>query len=630
VEGTPPSLVASLQLSLERLSEPERHAVRRLGVFQGGALEDVLLAIMESEVSTQIAESDNRKREAYATIWPGLRRQLESAALIEAESIPGVGSPFLRFHPTLAPILWAGLEADERQVLTTAHRQCYYTLANFLYHHDPKNPHQARDIARCELPNLLQAVDRALDAGDANAVDFVEAVNWFLRFFGLTCEATRLSGRAERVDLQPGSQAWYLAQSNRGEQLLQAGRAGDAAAVFKDILKSLGDQPSYQLATTLNILGRCSETGGRPDLAEAMYRQGIAVAEQLEPSDSVQRIRGTLHTDLADALRLQGKYPEARAELTLGLESAKDAKDLNNPERQVVTLVQLGTLAMKEGDLADAVQQYKAALKLSQSLGEPAMEAGIQHQLGLAFRKALKLDQAEQHYRESARLKVEVDDLAGAARTWNQLAILNRVNGKPEAAESWFLKAIERFRSLGDTARLSTCLNNLANLLKEHPRRLVEARQLAEEALAIRKTLDLGAAEIWTTYKILADIAEQQSQPERAAEYRHLARTAKRNFAGTSQELKQHLPIILGTVQAVLDPGKAEEFRIALSQGEQRGWTNLVAAVRKILAGERNEQVLVAPLDFEDSMIIETILRAIADPTTLSALMPTEDDGSST
>jgi hypothetical protein len=63
---------------------------------------------------------------------------------------------------------------------------------------------------------------------------------------------------------------------------------------------------------------------------------------------------------------------------------------------------------------------------------------------------------------------------------------------------------------------------------------------------------------------------------------------------------------------------------------EQRGWTNLVAAVRQILAGERNEQVLFAPLDLEDSMIIDTILRAIADPTTLSALMPTEDDGSST
>lgn len=94
-----------------------------------------------------------------------MRRHLESAALIEAESIPGVRPPFLRFHPTLAPILWADLEDDERQVLI---------------------------IARRELPNLLQAVDRALDAGDAEAIDFVAAVNKFLRFFGLTREAARL------------------------------------------------------------------------------------------------------------------------------------------------------------------------------------------------------------------------------------------------------------------------------------------------------------------------------------------------------------------------------------------------------------------------------------------------------
>jgi tetratricopeptide (TPR) repeat protein len=627
VDGTPPSLVASLQLSLERLSESERHAVRRLGVFQGGAFEDDLLAIMESEGSTQIAESDNRKREAYATIWPGLRRQLESAALIEAESISGVGPPFLRFHPTLAPILWADLKDDERQVLTTAHRQRYYALANYLYHQDDKNPHQARDIARRELPNLLQAVDRALDAGDADAVDFVVSVNRFLHCFGLTREAARLSGRAERVDLQPGSRAWYLAQSDRGEQLLQAGRAGDAAAVFGDILKSLGDQPSANLAATLGRLGRCYQAGGRPDLAESTYRQGIAVAEQLEPSDWVKRHRGALHTDLADVLMFQGKFAKARAEYERGLESAKE---LNEPRGQGVTLGQLGTLAMLEGDLVDAVQRFQEALKLFQSLGEPAGEAVFHHQLGRAFQEAQQLEQAEHHYRESARIEEQYDNLAGAAQTWNQLAILNRVNGKPEAAADWFRRAIDGFRSLGDTASLSKCLSNLANLLQTLPGRLDEACQLAEEALAIKKTQDLGAAEIWTTYRILAEIADQQSQPDLAAEYLQLARTAKRNFAGTSHELKQHLPIILGTVQAVLDPGKADEFRIALSQMEQRGWTNLVAAVRQILAGERNEQVLVAPLDFEDSMIIETILRAIADPTTLSALMPAEDDGSST
>lgn len=61
---------------------------------------------------------------------------------------------------------------------------------------------------------------------------------------------------------------------------------------------------------------------------------------------------------------------------------------------------------------------------------------------------------------------------------------------------------------------------------------------------------------------------------------------------------------------------------------EEHGWINLVAAIRRILAGERNEQALCAPLSLKDSMIIETILRAIADPTTLSALLPAEGDGS--
>ena len=59
--------------------------------------------------------------QAAENLWPGLRRQLESAALIEAENIPGVGPPFLRFHLTLAPMLWAGLEAGERNALTEAH-----------------------------------------------------------------------------------------------------------------------------------------------------------------------------------------------------------------------------------------------------------------------------------------------------------------------------------------------------------------------------------------------------------------------------------------------------------------------------------------------------------------------------
>ena len=374
-EGTPPSLIASLQLSLERLSEAERHAVRRLGVFQGGAFEDDLLAITElgesdekrkqfkallaalesgdprvilgmmgkelpddaeipAELLAQItgnpefekhveqlrAQLANMPAPAAQNLWPGLRRQLEAAALIEAEILPGVGPPFFRFHPTLAPMLWAGLDGEEKAQLTLAHRQRYYALANFVYKEDSKNPHQARAIALRELPNLLHAVRQALDADDPDAVDFADSVNRFLKVFGMTREAASLSRRAEKAGGEKGSEAWRLAQTNRGEQLLASGQVGEAAEIFSDILQTLGDEPSYELALTLAHLGRCYRHGGRPDLAESQHRKGIAVTERLAQSDHVKRHRAALHTEVGDTLMSQGKFAEAREQYEKSLE----------------------------------------------------------------------------------------------------------------------------------------------------------------------------------------------------------------------------------------------------------------------------------------------------------------------
>ena len=225
-------------------------------------------------------------------LWPKLRRQLEAAALIEPESIPGVRPPYLRFHPTLAPMLWAQLDKDEKARLTEAYRRRYYALAGYLYREDTQNPDQARAIARRELPNLLHAVRQALDAGDPDAVDFVDSVNRFLNNFGMTREAAILTQHAEKLGSEKGSKAWYLAQSNRGEQLFQSGQVEKAAEIFSNILNTLGEEATFDRANTLVRLGRCYGAGGRPDLAEVQYRDAITVNEALEQSDEVKRQRG--------------------------------------------------------------------------------------------------------------------------------------------------------------------------------------------------------------------------------------------------------------------------------------------------------------------------------------------------
>ncbi len=168
-------------------------------------------------------------------------------------------------------------------------------------------------------------------------------------------------------------------------------------------------------------------------------------------------------------------------------------------------------------------------------------------------------------------------------------------------------------------------MGNLANLLSSQPQRLDEARQLAEEALAIKKKLDPGASEIWKTYSILSGIADQQGQPAQAREYGRLAREAKRNFAGTRHGLRRFAPLILAVLAACAGQEGAREavsqYQTAMREtGED--WSRVTDALDRILAGERDADALCESLDPDDSMIVEAILAGIEDPSSFQDLMP--------
>jgi len=169
-------------------------------------------------------------------------------------------------------------------------------------------------------------------------------------------------------------------------------------------------------------------------------------------------------------------------------------------------------------------------------------------------------------------------------------------------------KAIEAGKAIGDLTGLSKRLSNLADLLQQDPNRLKEAQQLAEEGLAIDKTLDPAAAEIWKTYGLLAVISDKQGDSAKAKDYRRLSRTARANFAGTAYELRQHAPLIEAVVMAVADPAVREQLEPVLENMISRGWQNLIAAIRQILDGERDEDILCERLNSMEYLIILAIL----------------------
>ncbi|MBD2202180.1 CHAT domain-containing protein [Calothrix sp. FACHB-1219] len=588
-------LLASLNLSLERLDAEAMQLLPRLGVFQGGAFEFNLLEI------TEISESQ----------WQTLRPALEATGLIQ------VDGSFLKFHPTLAPALWPRLSPEAQTELLARYQQLYYQVSHYLYFEDDKDPHFARAIAQRELSNLLYAVDRALDAGAEWAVEFVGKVDKFLGRFGLNRDRTRLIQRIAELTGEVGSDTWFISCSSSGEQLYNAGRYQEAARVFSEILAGLSEQPSYNHCVILTWLGRCLSRQRQTAQAAEIYRQGLVVAQQLEQSDGVKGLMGTLQTYLADVLTGMGNYSEARIAYEAGLALIKEVGDLRGA---AVSNAQLGFLAMQQGNLSEAEQRYREALTTFQQLNEPASEAIAWHQLGMVYEKCKQWDSAEHAYREAAQINESQGNLADAAATWQQLGNLNLFVGKLGEAEAWFCKALKQYQQLEDQASASQILNNLAFILQNQPYRLSEARQLAESALAIKKTLDPAAAEIWATYDLLAMIADKQGDSTQSKEYRRQARQAKAVFAGTQYELRQHGQLIATVVAAVDNAEIREQLEVEMKNVAEV-WQNFVATIRRILAGERDENILCEQLNLKHSMIISAILRGIADPQSLEALL---------
>lgn len=267
------SLMASLQLSLERLNPELRACLPRLSVFQGGALEAFLLAITDLDTST----------------WQELRQQLEATGLIQVEWLPDADGPFLKFHPTLAPALWKELTVDIQQELLSRHYQIYAVLSGYLYQKDFTNPHAARSVARRELPNLMFAVRGAVDRQAEGAVEFVKNINYFLNYFGLNRDRAALTQQAAFLDTDVGSQDWYLARTNQAEQLFNAGTAAAAVEKFQEILEGLGNRLNYNRCTTLARLGRCFKAIKQLDTAARYYRTALEEIDRLERSDDTIR-----------------------------------------------------------------------------------------------------------------------------------------------------------------------------------------------------------------------------------------------------------------------------------------------------------------------------------------------------
>lgn len=268
--------------------------------------------------------------------------------------------------------------------------------------------------------------------------------------------------------------------NKQGQTLLQQGRAADAEQHYVRLIALLEKNAAYDAAYDCALsywwLGRCQEAQGQPAKAIAWHRKALQGFERLSKSDKdAKEMLARVYADLADNLAAAGQFDEAQQAYEIARKIVEEADD----HRSVgAVLGQMGTLAMKRGDLAEAATRYTEALETFRKLGEPQMEAVAWHQLGMVAQEARNWEEAERCYREAVRICEQIRDLPQLAKSFNQLANVANLAGRLDDAERWYLRAIELGEELKDSKGLASRLNNLADLYLSQDR-LAEAEQYA-------------------------------------------------------------------------------------------------------------------------------------------------------
>jgi hypothetical protein len=91
------------------------------------------------------------------------------------------------------------------------------------------------------------------------------------------------------------------------------------------------------------------------------------------------------------------------------------------------------------------------------------------------------------------------------------------------------------------------------------------------------------------------------------------------------QVLRVHAAFIHGVVNALRDRSQMPQLREQLKAAEEAGWGRLVGAIRRIIDGQRGEDIKLG-LDEEDRILVDAILRGIDNPATLPPIQ--QPDGS--
>ncbi|MGI5241594.1 tetratricopeptide repeat protein [Dactylosporangium sp. CA-139066] len=129
--------------------------------------------------------------------------------------------------------------------------------------------------------------------------------------------------------------------------------------------------------------------------------------------------------------------------------------------RRPAYLGQLGVLAQRRGDYAEAERRYLQCLPMFEQLGDQAGLAASYGQLGILAQRRGDYVEAERRYLQCLPMFEQLGDQGGIASSYGQLGNLAQERGDNVEAERRYLQCLPMFEQLGDEGGLATTYHQL-------------------------------------------------------------------------------------------------------------------------------------------------------------------------
>ena len=353
---------AAVAWSYDLLDPAEQVLCRRLSVFTGGCtIEGADAVFCVSPSATAQPDESAPLGTTLPTVLDLVSALLDKGLLrpiTNADGEPRIGM--------LETIREYGLEqlsyAGEDEVVRDAHAVHF---GKFLETAAPglEGPDHVAWFNRieAELGNIRAAISRFEAAGNVeDALRLCGAMGWFW-----TAPNYLREGRAwyDRLLAQPGT----VAPAIRARALVANGDLANwhndtdrAIALHREALglwRQLGDQ--RQIAATLRSLGTSALDHANLSEAEALLSEALPLARASGDQWNISATANLLGT----TVRLRGEWRRA---ISLGEETVRISRDLDDGARVVAGLVTLGWAWMDGGDPARAWESFDAALSLEE------------------------------------------------------------------------------------------------------------------------------------------------------------------------------------------------------------------------------------------------------------------------